>query len=210
MAYFSEESWLEWFDRLSDDNYVIIDDFLPPHLYQQIRAFFLEHLQIKDFSKAGIGSAGNRIVQSSIRGDYVYWLDRARDGLLSPFFTLTDELIGQLNRFCYLSLSGSEFHLAHYPAGTYYHRHLDQFKERNNRMISVIIYLNEHWKEEDAGQLKIFNEEKEDLLVEPLANRCVMFRSNLIEHEVLLTHASRYSLTGWLLYQPSTLAPFLG
>jgi SM-20-related protein len=207
MAYYSEESWLEWFDRLSEDDYVLIDNFLSPDLYKTIRSFFLDHLQMEDFSKAGIGSSGNRIIQSSIRGDYVYWLDRLRDTELTSFFELADELIYNLNRFCYLSLSGSEFHLAHYPAGTFYHRHLDQFKERNNRMISVIIYLNEQWKEEDAGQLKIFGEK--DVLINPVANRCVLFRSNLVEHEVLLTHASRYSLTGWLLYQPPGLATLL-
>lgn len=206
---FNEEQWLSWIDNLAEDDVVVIDDFLPADLYDKIRRFFLDHLQMSDFSKAGIGASGNHMIASSIRGDYVYWLDRQRDLEIAPFFNLTDEMIGMLNRYCYLSLSGSEFHLAHYPAGTYYHRHLDQFRERNNRMISMIIYLNEQWTEEDEGQLKIFLPTGQERLVAPLANRCVMFRSNLLEHEVLLTRASRYSLTGWLLYQPAAMAGIL-
>ncbi len=207
--FFTEEQWLSWIDQLAEQDYVVIDDFLPAGLYQLVRNYFLEHLQMDDFSKAGIGSSANRLIASSIRGDYVYWLDPARDAEIVPFFDLTKEMIYVLNRFCYLSLAGAEFHLAHYPAGTYYHRHLDQFRERNNRMISVIVYLNEQWTEEDEGQLKLYLENDTEKLVAPLANRCVMFRSNLLEHEVLLTHASRYSLTGWLLYQPPALASLL-
>jgi SM-20-related protein len=209
MSYFTDEQWLEWIDRLAEDDYVIIDNFLPAELYASVRNFFLSHLQMEDFSKAGIGSSANHMIASSIRGDYVYWLDQTRDQTIGPFFTLTTEMIAMLNRYCYLSLSGGEFHLAHYPAGTYYHRHLDQFRERNNRMISVIIYLNEHWSDEDAGQLKLYLENNKEQLVEPVSNRCVMFRSNVLEHEVLLTHASRYSLTGWLLYQPPVVASLL-
>lgn len=209
MHNYNDDCWLAWFDQLADEEYVVINNFLPASLYAEIREFFLHHLQIDDFSKAGIGSSGNRIVATSIRGDYVYWLDEQRDTQLGGFFQLIGDLRDRLNRFCYLSLSGFEFHLAHYPPGSYYHKHLDQFKERNNRMISVIIYLNEQWQPEDAGELKIYHSSGREIILSPLANRCIMFRSNLLAHEVLLTNASRYSLTGWLLYQPPVVASIL-
>ncbi len=208
MEYYSDEQWLAWIDRLANEDYVVIDEFLPEPLYDAVRKFFLEHLEMEDFSRAGIGSSANRIIATSVRGDYVYWLDRKRDLPVQPFFNLSDELIVKLNRYCFLSLSGAEFHLAHYPAGSFYHRHLDQFRERSNRMISVIIYLNENWTKDDAGELRMYCTNGEERLVEPVANRCVIFRSDVLEHEVLLTHASRYSLTGWLLYQPSSLYHF--
>ncbi len=210
MSVYSDETWLDWIDQMSVDDYVVIDEFLPKEIYQTLRKFFLEHLEQDDFSKAGIGASGNRQIATSIRGDYVYWLSDKRDIDLQQVFLLIEELRQKLNRYCYLSLSGYEFHLAHYPAGTFYRRHIDQFRERNNRMISVIIYLNELWNEGDGGELIIYRDNEVHQKVQPLANRCVMFRSDCVEHEVSLTQISRYSLTGWLLYQPQGLGQILG
>jgi SM-20-related protein len=134
----------------------------------------------------------------------IYWLDKERDQKLASFFCLMDELMLALRRYCFLSLSGSEFHIAKYPAGTHYERHLDQFSERSNRQITVLIYLNRNWKDGDGGELKMYVE-NETYLVKPIAKRLLLFKSGSIEHEVLKTNVPRYSLTGWLLHQPSGL-----
>lgn len=96
-----------------------------------------------------------------------------------------------------------------YPKGSFYKRHLDQFNNRSNRMITMIIYLNENWKKEDGGELKIYKNNTE-ILVEPLANRSIIFKSAALEHEVLPTNAGRNSITGWFLYQPSGVGYILG
>ncbi|MCA6078545.1 2OG-Fe(II) oxygenase [Fulvivirga sedimenti] len=210
MGAYTDDEWLAWIDQLSAEDYVVIDEFLPKDIYQTLRSFFLEHLKQDDFSKAGIGAAGNRQIAASIRGDYIYWLTKERDVTLLPVFQLLEELIQKLNRYCFLSLSGYEFHLAHYPSGTFYRRHLDQFRERNNRMISIIIYLNELWNEGDGGELIVYRDNEVHEKIQPLANRCAMFRSDCVEHEVSETRISRYSLTGWLLYQPPGLGQILG
>ena len=209
MAFYSEDQWLSWIDQLSEDDHVVIDDFIEEGVYQTARSFLMEKLEDDTFAKAKIGPGSEEQVVSEIRGDYIYWLDRNRDTTLLPFFGLIDETIQVLNRYCYLSLSGFEFHLAHYPAGSFYKRHLDQFKSRSNRMISMIIYLNEGWKPGNGGELKIF-QDKGDLIVEPFARRCVLFKSDTVPHEVLKTQVSRYSLTGWLLYMPSGVGRILG
>lgn len=209
MAYYSEDQWLTWVDQLSENDYLIIDDFITNDIYQTARSFLLDKLKEEEFSKAAIGPASDQHIVSEVRGDYIFWLDKQRDGILSPFFGLLDETIGVLNRYCYLSLSGLEFHLAHYPAGSFYKKHLDQFKSRNNRMISMIIYLNEGWKTGNGGELKIFKPEG-DIIVNPVAKRCVLFKSDTVEHEVLRTTVSRYSLTGWLLYLPSGVGSVMG
>jgi SM-20-related protein len=85
----------------------------------------------------------------------VFWLEKRRDHELSDLFLLLDDIKSIFNRLCYLSLSGYEFHLAHYPKHSCYKRHLGQFKERNNRMITIIIYLNEAWAKADGGALKV-------------------------------------------------------
>jgi SM-20-related protein len=101
-----------------------------------------------------------------------------------------------------LSLAGYEFHYAHYPERTFYKRHVDQFKDRSNRLITFILYLNDGWSPGDGGELMIYKGDQE-IKVEPIMNRCVLFKTEGLEHEVLLSNTSRFSLTGWLLYQPS-------
>lgn len=201
---YTEEQWIQRMDELALNDYVIVDDFISNDLFTTIMDFFHEKEQNDQLKKAGIGSSGEFQVNASIRGDFIYWLERARDEKLEAFFGLMDELIQSLKRFCFLSLSGSEFHIAKYPKGSHYDRHLDQFNERSNRQITVLIYLNEHWKKGDGGELKIYKDGGE-ILVEPIAKRLLLFKSDVIEHEVLTTNVPRYSLTGWLLHQPSTI-----
>jgi len=210
MNFYSDEQWLDWVERLSQDDYVIIDKFVPDDLYHKIRSFFQQHLLKNDFSKAGIGALSEYQIKNSIRGDFVYWLDKKRDTELANFFQLVDHIIQKINELCYLSLSGFEFHLAHYPAGSFYKKHVDQFRNRNNRMITIIIYLNDHWLPGDGGELKIFKDSGKEILIEPVGGRCILFRSATLEHEVLITNKNRLSLTGWLLYQPSSVGYLLG
>lgn len=195
-------------DDISDKDYVIIDHFLRDDLYAEIRSFFLDKLPV--FKEAGIGTDIDKHVDNNVRGDFTYWLDRKRDTNVQELWNLVDEVIHMFNRYCFLSLSGYEFHLAHYPSGGHYDKHLDQFENRNNRMISVVIYLNEGWQKGDGGELEIFENDNESFLVEPIAGRCVMFKSAKVPHAVLEAHKSRFSLTGWLLYQPSALGQFFG
>lgn len=195
-------------DDISDKDYVIIDHFLRDDLYAEIRSFFLAKLPA--FKEAGIGTDMDKHIDNNVRGDFTYWLDRKRDTNVQELWNLVDEVIHMFNRYCFLSLSGYEFHLAHYPSGGHYDKHLDQFENRNNRMISVVIYLNEGWQKGDGGELEIFENGNESFLVEPIAGRCVMFKSDKVPHAVLEAHKSRFSLTGWLLYQPSALGQFFG
>ena len=209
VSFFTDEMWVSWIDRLAEDNYLVVDDFLPERLYDNLKQFFQARLRDEEFTRAGIGSAFNKQLATTIRGDYTYWIDKQRDVALADFFSLLEEMIAKLNRYCYLSLSGYEFHFAHYPKGSFYKRHLDRFKDNNNRMISVIIYLNEHWQEGDGGELKVYTGDEQEVSIAPLARRCVFLRSDQMEHEVLETSVSRFSLTGWLLYQPSSVGYFL-
>jgi len=198
----TEEMWLEWIDVLADQDYVVIDDFISPELYRTIMHFFQAVEADDRLKKAGVGRSGELQIKEAIRGDFIYWLDHEKDRDLLPFFELMDDLNQKLRRYCYLNLSDSEFHIAKYPAGSHYSKHLDKFQDRSNRQITVLIYLNENWKPGDGGELKIYREEK-NVLVEPIARRLLLFKSASVEHEVLKTRIPRYSLTGWLLRQPS-------
>ena len=201
---YTDDEWIHWLDKLAEDDYVIVDDFLSDEIYRQIMTFFADAEKNNRLKKAGIGSSGEFQIRTSERGDFIYWLDEERDTALASFFELKRELLDKLRRFCFLSLSGSEFHIAKYPEGSHYNRHLDQFNERSNRQITVLIYLNENWKKGDGGELVIYKD-NEEILVEPIAKRLLLFKSDVIEHEVLKTNVPRYSLTGWLLRQPESV-----
>jgi SM-20-related protein len=195
-------------DELSSNDYVIVDNFLDKQRLSLVQSFFQSHLD--GFKKAGIGALDDRTIRKDIRGDYTFWLDRNRDSELEEIWHLIDETLYVYNRYCFLGLSGYEFHLAHYPTGGHYDKHLDQFNKRNNRTISMIIYLNKNWQKGDGGELEIFKKDGSSFLVEPIEARCVMFKSADVPHAVLKSHKPRYSLTGWLLQTPSALGQFFG
>lgn len=206
--YHTDEQWTNWLDQLASNNYLVIDDFITDQLYEKIQSYFKTCLEDSEFSKAAIGSSEDRQIESTIRGDFIYWLDQQEDSEVSELFGLFDEVVGQLKQQLFLSLSDYEFHFALYPPKTRYEKHVDQFHGRNNRVISMLIYLNEDWKPGDGGELKIYESDGKEVLVEPLAKRLVMFKSDTVEHEVMLTQKHRKSLTGWLLHQPASLGYF--
>ncbi|MCH2449324.1 MAG: 2OG-Fe(II) oxygenase [Gracilimonas sp.] len=206
---YSDKQCLGWMDHLAEADFVIVDDFISNELFENIMEFFHKMEESDKLKKAGIGAQQNFQVKAEIRGDFIYWLDENRDLELAPFFELMDELTQKLKRFCYLSLSGSEFHIAKYPAGSFYRKHLDQFSERANRQITVLIYLNNNWQKGDGGELMIYKD-GEEIEIEPIAKRLLLFKSDVIEHEVLTTNVPRYSLTGWLLHKPSGAGYIIG
>lgn len=197
--------WDEQMDLLAQQDYVIIDDFLTSEQLAIAHHFFDQKKAEDAFKKAAIGASGNSKVIQEIRGDYTYWIEREKDKELASIFDVLDEVKAILNRMLFLSIADYEFHLAHYPKGSFYKKHLDQFDGRSNRMISMLVYLNENWKEGDGGELRVYPEGKEFITIPPINNRCVMFRSDVLIHEVLVSHAPRKSITGWMLYQPAAL-----
>ncbi|MEX1193162.1 MAG: 2OG-Fe(II) oxygenase [Brumimicrobium sp.] len=197
--------WETRMDNLSQNDFVIMDDFLTATTLSNVKSFFYKKECENVFDRAAIGSKNEAKIVSEIRGDYTFWLDKSRDENELKLFEVFDEIKFIINRYCFLSLSDYEFHLALYPKGSFYKKHLDQFKGRNNRMISLIIYLNENWKDGDGGELKVYPKEQAPIIISPLNNRCVLFRSDSLLHEVLPTNKNRKSVTGWMLYQPSPL-----
>lgn len=188
-------------DGLADRGFAIVDQFLSPAEVNAILALD-DFKQIpQTFRKAGIGQHQALQVNESIRGDYIRWLDKLSVAEpLKAYLDRIEQLMVFLNHTLFLSLKDYEIHLAWYPPGAFYKRHLDQFRNNDHRKITVICYLNPDWEKEHGGQLRMYlPEETRDIL--PVAGRLVCFRSDLIEHEVLPATRERLSLTGWMLDQ---------
>lgn len=182
----------------------MIDGFLSEAEVNDIRSLDLLQTDIQHFRRAGIGKE-MRQVNEAIRGDHIHWIDRsAAPEPLMVYLERLDALRQFLNQSLFLSMKDQEVHIARYPAGAFYKRHLDQFKKDDHRKLSVICYLNQAWTESDGGQLRIhLNEGTHDVL--PVGGRLVCFRSDLLEHEVLPATRERASVTGWMLDQLSEL-----
>jgi len=198
-----EQKLLSVFDTIADgianEGIAVIDDFLSASEVQSITTDDDFANAMLRFKKAGIGKQQEKQVNEGIRGDYIQWIDpsTASDPVL-VYFNRISQLRTFLNQSLFLSLKDVEVHRTVYPIGTLYKRHLDQFKKDDHRKITVICYLNENWKEEEGGQLRVYFEEgAKDFF--PIAGRLVCFRSDLLEHEVLPATRERLSLTGWML-----------
>lgn len=180
-----------------EQRFCVVDNFISANeiatLVQKIN-LLSENKQLK---QAGIGKNAEHLTNTDIRSDYIYWLDENDTELQSLFFHFITELTQALNRRFYLGLKEHEFHLALYPPGSFYKKHRDAFKSDDARKITVLLYLNQNWKHEDGGELILYKDDNSSLTIEPLGGRLLVFESEM-EHEVLLSKANRYSLTGWI------------
>jgi SM-20-related protein len=186
-------------DQIAENGFAVIDDFLSNEEIDRILALQGFKNGLLQFKKAGIGKNQDKQINEAIRGDYIQWIDpnNAEPPLLTYLGKLK-QMIAFVNQSLFLSLKDCEVHQTIYPIGSFYKRHLDQFKKDDHRKLSVICYLNKDWKEADGGQLRMFiGHESKDVL--PVAGRLVCFRSDLLEHEVLPATRERLSLTGWLI-----------
>ena len=148
---------------------------------------------------AGVGDAQNRTLDKTIRRDKIYWMDNATANIAErEFLSVIDEFVSYLNRTCFTAINDYEFHYAVYEAGSFYKRHIDQFRNNNFRKFSLITYLNEDWKEEDGGSLLLYRDNGTIDSILPTAQRAVFFKSDEMEHEVAVATRARMSITGWL------------
>lgn len=180
------------------DNVGIDNHFISDELSQHLKQNLLELLKQNKLKEAG---TGNNVLVShdkAVRSDLIYWLDRAHNNEYeNDFFDQIDDFVKYLNRSCFAGINGYEFHYSLYEVGSFYQKHLDQFNNNPSRKYSMISYLNDDWQESDGGQLMIY-QNYNNKKVSPTQGKTVFFKSNELQHEVLVTQKQRLSITGWL------------
>lgn len=180
--------------------------FAPIELVQQLAREATSDWWAGEFRRAGVGRGTDLSLRPEIRNDRVNWLDPAAlTAAQQAYWDRLEQLRQAINRRLYLGLFDFEGHLAVYPPGSYYRRHLDQFRNMGRRTVSAILYLNEDWCAADGGQLRIYHDPAqpdahEDVL--PVGGQLVTFLSAEFEHEVLPARRDRLSLTGWFRVRP--------
>jgi len=190
------------FDSLIDsfiENKVgIAEDFLSKslsvHLKNNLKLLYAD----KQFQLAGTGNNAGFEHNKLSRSDIIYWLDRDHENIYeNNFFDVMDNFVAHLNATCYIGITNYEFHYTLYEKGSFYKKHIDQFKNNDSRKYSIIIYLNEDWQQKDGGELCIHHTNRLQN-ISPNNGKIVFFKSDELEHEVLITNKPRMSITGWL------------
>jgi SM-20-related protein len=197
-----EEKNSEIIQHLVEDGYAIIPDFMNGEAVATLRQEAESLWRENNFAQAAVGRGAARQQQTEIRADFVHWLSAPE---LTPvqkrYWNAIDALRLLFNQTFFLNLRDFEAHLAIYPPGAFYKRHLDQHRQTQRRQITCILYLNENWQQEDGGELRIYPETGKwthHLDTAPIGGTLVCFRSDALYHEVLPAQKQRYSLTGWL------------
>lgn len=189
-------------EGLYQNGWVVMDDYIPEEFRKALLHEQQEMLYHGQFRHAGIGKGESFAIKPEIRSDKVLWMEREQlTPLQEVYWMIMDDLKSKINRRCFLGLRSFESHFAMYPPGSFYLRHLDQFQSVAYRVVTVILYLNDQWSENDGGALRMYFtgadgiENSKDFL--PVGNRLVVFLSAEIPHEVLPTNKERVSITGW-------------
>ena len=176
----------------------ISDNFLDEILANHLKGNLLDLVANNQLKAAGIGNGHHPNKDSTVRNDSIYWLDRKnKNQHQNSFFDLIDDFVKYLNINCYTSITDYEIHYSLYEDGSFYRKHIDQFQNNPKRQFSKISYLNADWLEADGGQLLIHSEGRQQK-IDPVQGKMVFFKSDEMEHEVLVTHKRRMSVTGWL------------
>jgi len=200
-------------DRLAHNGFVIFDDFLGHNDAQAMRAELEALLERGAFREARVGHGASRQRAEGIRSDRICWFkidgngngdaddDSGDDGVVPGpavrrYLAALDVTRVAIARSCFLSLAHIELHAACYEPGTRYGAHLDTFRDDTRRVISACYYLNEEWRDDDGGFLRLHTQPPQD--VAPRFNRLVVFRSGTMLHEVLPVRRRRFSMTGWM------------
>ena len=132
-------------DGLANDGISVIDDFLSKEEVSRITSTDEFKNGLLRFKKAGIGKSQGKQINESIRGDYIQWIDQTNTApQILLYLERLSQLTSFLNQSLFLSLKDSEVHMTIYPIGSFYKRHLDQFKKDDHRKLSMICYLNEN------------------------------------------------------------------
>jgi SM-20-related protein len=182
---------------LTHEGLSVRDPFLTP---AQVRAL-AECARLRrargDFEAARIGGGRRLQRREDIRGDSICWITPplwpAEQALLEEL----ERLRLELNRESLLGLFELELHYAWYPPGAGYERHVDQPQGRAQRLVSLVLYLNEGWAPEAGGELRIFDAAGGHRDIAPVAGRLVCFLTPGREHAVLPTQRDRLSVSGW-------------
>ena len=185
-------------DALAAERVAVIQHAFDADVVAALRANAMQCDRAGAMHAAGIGRGDARTVAQAVRGDRIAWLDEATaNDAERSYFSRMQALAHALNRDLMLGIASLEAHYAVYPAGAAYARHRDRFRDDDARVLSCILYLNDEWRREDGGALRVHVEGAPVLDIPPAGGTLVLFAAERFEHEVMPASRIRVAITGW-------------
>lgn len=189
-------------DDLITQGWSVQKNFLTADTAAMLRAECLIRWQGGEFRHAGVGRGAELKIRPEVRSDHVCWLDPTIPDTpqQQQYFATMEQLRQAVNRAIFLGIFQFEAFFAVYPPGKFYQKHLDRFRGSEDRTLTAVLYLNEDWKEEDGGQLRLYLDEAgvdPHVDVLPEASTLAVFLTEGRWHEVLPATRERMSLTGF-------------
>lgn len=189
---------------LEAEGFVVLSEGLP----EAVADTLLQHLDLyeeHEFALAAVGRGPDAEQNKLVRRDKIAWIDPSSPNS-ATWLNWTRALQTYLNRRLFMGLFSFESHFAFYRPGDFYATHLDAFRGQSNRVLSLVTYLNKNWKQEQGGELVIFepNSGAEIARVSPCYRTLVLFLSEEFPHEVRPATRTRHSVAGWFRINTST------
>lgn len=206
--YFESEARLEAAaGNIAEQGWTLIPDFLQPSIVAGLRKAAAARRAAGGFRPAAIGRASGIAIEPDVRSDQLSWIEPdERAGAINAYLLAMEGLRQAVNQRLYLGLLTLEAQFSIYPPDAYYRRHLDRFRDSNERLLSCVSYLNENWTRDCGGQLRLYlptNEGAERTFeIWPETGLLVAFLSDRIPHEVLPTKRDRLSIASWFRGRP--------
>ena len=133
------------------------DGFLTSSAWRALAACAATRRERGDFAAARVGAGRTLERREEIRGDFTCWLTPPLFDPEVRLLEMLERLRLELNRGGIPGLFDLELHYAWYPPGAGYARHVDRPQNRDARLISLVLYLNEDWAPGDGGALRCFD-----------------------------------------------------
>ena len=218
-------------DQLASKGYVVIPNFISDEMVSNLAKDVSDLRSKNKFQIAKIGQDSTNTLNKNIRVAETCFLGEgklsdvpspARDGLYAALDSARNSLSGntRLDEQDWqtgevskgapaLDRELTEMLYAYYPSGGFYRRHRDAVPGSASllRCYSLLLYLNQGWKKEDGGELRMHFDSGGDFLpegetpnfldIEPKAGTLVLFKSDKVPHEVLDTYSERLAVVGW-------------
>jgi SM-20-related protein len=193
-------------DDIARQGWSVTPDFIPLQVIEKLAGETLQLKQEHALRPAGVGKGAKHAVNTEIRGDFILWLEQPDLTVAQrDYLAWLEELRMAANAGLQLGLFEFEGHLASYPSGSFYRKHLDCFQNDSLRTLTCILYLNHNWNIVDGGQLRLYLDQEKHIDVLPQGGTLVTFLSDRFWHEVLPASRERMSITGWFKTRGETL-----
>lgn len=185
-------------DGVATDGYAILPHCIDSAMVGALRARAEAAFAQARMHPAKVGRASGSVRDTAVRGDTILWLDETRaDATERGLLASLEGLRRAVNASLWLGLFDFEGHYACYPAGAFYARHRDRFRDQDTRTLSFVLYLNDAWPDDAGGALRLYRDDGSTVDVPPRGGTAVAFLAERFLHEVLPATRPRWSFTGW-------------